>query len=816
MCEDAKDLYNAGEVYKIKDGFEFWERLDTQLRLYVDRSYNGGLFDNKDKPILKEHRIANGRLTKCLVELSYNADKTGKYVEPIEYKDLSVRNLGSIYEGLLEYRLFIAEERMVQRKNKRKVKYLRAAEVRLQNADLKNIIEKGEIYLSQDAIERKETGSYYTPEDVVEYIVENTVGKKLNKIKNELLEQKKSLLEQLSYEPVESRKRMLQNQIDEITLDFINKKILSLSVIDSAMGSGHFLVNAAYRVANEIVEIIYDNAWESDNDKLNAGVKYWIRKVVEDCIYGIDINGLAVALARLSLWLISATNDKALSFIDHHLKEGNSIIGTDRKHVEIKDSKYPLFGISYDVFMEPILTKYEQLKKVGSNTKADVLRQQEIYEGIKQDIKIAKKKYDYYLASQYVGGIKDDIEYANLLMSNNIKAFQHKDMQKLWDIAREKKFFHWELEFPEVFQRGGFDIAIGNPPYVDVKEDDFKHTITESIRCKNLYAYMIENTINMISEFGHYGYIIPLSLLTSTSMYSIRRFIISSCSESWMSSYGIRPSKIFQNVDQRVCIIFGRKDTITKEAIIYTTKYILWNAAQRKWLFENIQYTSQIVKKDTAFNIYKISTSIEKNILDKILKKKFKLQDFLLNSRSEHKQEELQNYIYYHSAVRYWIKALDFVPEFINEGIARKSSKYKKITFKNEVNKYLPLSLINSSLFYWFWIITSDCRDLMLDTILNFRVDFNEFSDDITEKFVDLSKLLMCSYIKNSYLKTCKMATIGKVSYREFHPKYSKQIIDSIDDLLGQIYDFTEDEVEFIKNYDIRFRMGDEFTEEDE
>ena len=64
---------------------------------------------------MKEHRIANGRLTKCLAELSYNLDKAGKYTEMIEYKDLSVRNLGSIYEGLLEYRLFIADERMVQK-----------------------------------------------------------------------------------------------------------------------------------------------------------------------------------------------------------------------------------------------------------------------------------------------------------------------------------------------------------------------------------------------------------------------------------------------------------------------------------------------------------------------------------------------------------------------------------------------------------------------------------------------------------------------------------------------------------------------------
>ncbi|KUO78287.1 MAG: hypothetical protein APF81_25400 [Desulfosporosinus sp. BRH_c37] len=370
LCNDSKELHNNGEVYRVKDGFEFWERLDKQLRVYVNDSYNGGLFHNEDKPILKEHRIANGRLTKCLAELSYNLDKTGKYTEAIEYKDLSVRNLGSIYEGLLEYHLFIADERMVQKKSKGKVKYMKAAEVKLQNSDLKNIIEKGGIYLSQDALERKETGAYYTPEDVVEYIVENTVGKKLQELKIELIKSKKDLLEQLSYEPVVSRQRALQLQIDRITMDFINEKILSLSIIDSAMGSGHFLVNAAYLVANKILEMVAENAWESDEDII-ADIQHWKRKVVENCIYGIDINGLSVALARLSLWLISASNDKALSFIDHHLKEGNSIIGTDRSHVEIKGSKDNLFGVlSYEDYMRPILEKYKDLRMVGSVTKA--------------------------------------------------------------------------------------------------------------------------------------------------------------------------------------------------------------------------------------------------------------------------------------------------------------------------------------------------------------------------------------------------------------------------------------------------------------
>ena len=159
--------------------------------------------------------------------------------------------------------------------------------------------------MSQDALERKETGAYYTPEDVVEYIVDNTVGRKLQDLKAELEESTKSLRQELSYEPVAQNRIILQHEIDKKTVEFINEKILGLSVIDSAMGSGHFLVNATYKIANFIVELLQNDSWE--NDELDVSIATWKRKVVENCIYGIDINNLSVVLARLSLWLISAS-----------------------------------------------------------------------------------------------------------------------------------------------------------------------------------------------------------------------------------------------------------------------------------------------------------------------------------------------------------------------------------------------------------------------------------------------------------------------------------------------------------------------------
>ena len=130
-----------------------------------------------------------------------------------------------------------------------------------------------------------------------------------------------------------------------------------------------------------------------------------------------------------------ASNDKALSFIDHHLKEGNSIIGTDRHHVKVRNEKYPIFEVSYENYMQPVMKKYKELKKTGSATREDVKKQQEIHDEINQMLELVKKKYDYYLASLYAGGIQDEMKFADVLRSKDINDFKTEEMEPLWKIA---------------------------------------------------------------------------------------------------------------------------------------------------------------------------------------------------------------------------------------------------------------------------------------------------------------------------------------------------------------------------------------------
>ena len=793
LCKTAKDYYLESRLTEIGNNFDLWDRLDSQLRIYVDKNYNGGLFSNDDKPILKEYRIANKHLAPCLMELAYISGRGKDYAQKIEYKDLSVRNLGAIYEGLLEYQLFIADELMVQRKSKEKVAYIKASETTLKNSDKNNLVQPGEIYLSQDAMERKETGAYYTPEDVVDYIVKNTVGRRLEELKEELENELSEIREELSYEPVELRIRQLQHEIDEKTVEFIREKILSLSIVDSAMGSGHFLVNAAYQVSNYIVGILEGNKWE--NEEINADVTYWHRKVVENCIYGIDINNLSVLLARLSLWLISATNDKALSFIDHHLKCGNSIVGTTTNKVQYINKNIPLFNMTKEQYMLPVVKKYERIKEIGSDTKADVALQHEAYEEILSELAVIKRKMDYYLASMYAGGISDEVEFGKVMHADSIGFFDTSAMKPLMEYADSNKFFHWELEFPEVFIRGGFDIAIGNPPYVESPTKPFEKLDLVTIDSQNLYAYMLENTIR--NSKGYYGFIVPLSAMYSTKTAKLQDFLKEN-GKLWVSNYGIRPAKIFKRAEQRVSILIGQK---SEEQKVYSTDYQRWYTTERKSLFSKLRYADVTDVDEWAF-VPKVSEKVETTILEKLKKLDATLGEYMTNQN--------ENEVIYHSVGRYWLKAFDFVPIFNNEksGVTR-STKYKSIYFRPELDRNIVIAIINSSLFYWFWIVMSACRDFTKKDISEFPFSANNLSNVDYQELDALIKQLMDSYQSNSRIIETNGVN-GKTTLQEFHPKHNKPIIDELERIIGRIYGLDDAEIEFICNYDLRFRMSDE------
>lgn len=256
--------------------------------------------------------------------MAYENTKTGP--RPIDYHDLSVRHLGTLYEGLLEYKLnLVSTEPVVVRDNKGKRQYIpqsAAGDIRRSET----ILERGEVYFADDKGERKASGSYYTPEDVVQYIVSNTIQPKLQERRTALEAELEQVRREREVAATPDERARVERYADGQIKACVEHEILRLRILDPAMGSGHFLVAAGQMVTDFILETFDLTAWP--NEEISTDPLEWKRRVVERCLYGVDKNPLAQELAKLSLWIASASRGKPLTFLDHHLRIGNSLLGT--------------------------------------------------------------------------------------------------------------------------------------------------------------------------------------------------------------------------------------------------------------------------------------------------------------------------------------------------------------------------------------------------------------------------------------------------------------------------------------------------------
>ena len=495
----------------------YWESLRDLFRLINEGSeafgyskeefyipaYNGGLFDPTKNPFLREKRIGNSYLAEAIDLLARSQGESGPVF--VDYSSLDIRHLGSIYEGILEYRLNIATESMVAVKEKSK----KGKEVWLPKREaggkkVSDSVEAGGLYLVTDKGERKATGSFYTPQYIVKYIVKNTLEPLI-----------KPMMEEASMDA-------------DLRTDLL-RKLLSIKVLDPAMGSGHFLVEATDYIAREIIharEIARQE--DEDSDAIAENDIHWARReVVRNCIYGVDLNPMAVELAKLSLWLKTVASNKPLSFLDHHLRCGNSLIGADLEKLSVlpgtKAQEPPLWSFGLKSHTDSLLRKYSLMSALPDDSLQMVKWKEEQFRQIKES-ELSRRLAELanvWLSTFFGNKVKEDDYYE---LQGHLSPEKFPDWaglrEKEWfgraqEIAGEKRFFHWELEFPEAFaeEKQGFDVVIGNPPYVrqeflgmDKLYLENQYRSYQSIA--DLYVYFIERGVLLLKDGGIFSYIV--------------------------------------------------------------------------------------------------------------------------------------------------------------------------------------------------------------------------------------------------------------------------------------------------------------------
>ncbi len=490
---------------------DYWARLRGLFGLINDGwddlipQYNGGLFNPTSHPFLENNELGNDALAR-VIELLTRTEQG----ERIAYRDLDVRHLGDIYEGLLEYQPQIAEQDLI-------IVSSRGSEtVAPQSSpDQEIAYSEGDVYLLTDKGERKATGSYYTPDYIVRYIVQNTLGP--------LCEGK---------------------TVDEI---------LSLKILDPATGSGDFLVGVVDYLAEELITHP-DAPHMTETGSEETELAYWRRRVVESCVYGVDLNPMAVELAKLSLWLHTVAKGEPLSFLDHHIRCGNSLIGAKIENLsnlpELRRTRRSTNQSQTEIAMEFPFTDrvataighYLLIEETESRT-ADQIHAKEHQLDIAQQMLRFHKGVANLWTSVYFDNNVSRSTYQqalNALRSQNTDALENLlSYQRAQAIATERQFFHWEIEFPEVFRdkygqekdNPGFDAVVGNPPW-GASSDEldkiyYKLVFTDIVvRMVDSFMFFIRCAHGLIRKGGFNSFIIPNTFLTQTDVQRLRLFLL--------------------------------------------------------------------------------------------------------------------------------------------------------------------------------------------------------------------------------------------------------------------------------------------------
>lgn len=494
-------------------------------------TFNGGLFNPERHPFLERHAVGDFHLQQAIDKL---ARVDGQFVD---YRDLAERHLGTIYEGLLEFHL----------------------------EPLGTPEDGWTIDLHTASGQRKASGSYYTPDYIVKYMVEETLGQALLKV----------------VAGASSEQEKIQ-------------AILNLKVLDPAMGSGHFPVEATEYIARFLVERVEQPQTETRGE---TELAYWKRRVVQSCIYGVDLNPLAVDLAKLSLWLITVAKDRPLSFLDHHLRCGNSLIGarladlrlgtTSAKKVSRKRASPPsqLETAQSALFDEESLrqamnTAVDLMWLIETNPAqhvSEVKQQEYIYSNLRQQLTGKYERLANLISATHFGVSIDPVLWkplADYATGRTAIAPAQFDawLQAAGRSASTYHSFHWDLEFPEVFfdrhgqpkgTEGGFDVVIGNPPYVRQEElaafkPAFAAIYPETYDgVADLYVYFYQQGLRLTRAGGRMSYIVTNKWMRAGYGRSLRGFFAQQGALERIIDFGHAP--IFEEADVFPCILVMEK-----------------------------------------------------------------------------------------------------------------------------------------------------------------------------------------------------------------------------------------------------------------
>jgi len=365
-------------------------------------------------------------------------------------------------------------------------------------------------------------------------------------------------------------------------------------------------------------------------------------------------------------------------------------------------------------------------------------------------------------------------------------------------LRQESRPFHWFIEFPRVMQNGGFDVIIGNPPYVEYTQAGKAYKLTNytTLPTGNLYALTMERCMSLLAPGGRSGMIVPASA-TCTDGYLPLQEILLEQSALHISSFSDQRGKLFDIPHPRLCIITYKK--LPAHTSVFSTPYLKPGRELREFLFQQLAYI-EVTRQVKPGVIPRYGTCLEQTLHAKLHNQSHRLGDYLCKTGS-HK-------LYYTRKLSWFVQVTPFIPKIMNEkGEIRNPSELKTLLFPAAEYADLAFVALNSNLFYWFVTTGSDCRNLNMREVRGLPLSMDTIPVTIQQDLRKLATELAADLQAHSELRRMSFRRSGTLTIQCIFPGKSKPIIDEIDRVLAQHYGFTDEELDFIINYDIKYRL---------
>jgi Eco57I restriction-modification methylase len=527
------------------------------------------------------------------------------------------------------------------------------------------------------------------------------------------------------------------------------------------------------------------------------------KSIIVNNLYGVDIMEEAVEICKLRLFLKlvaqveSADKIEPLPDIDFNIRAGNTLVGfatqeqvkqviTTAQGGQIKMlSGEELETIKrIDESAEIADRAFQKFREMQTEHGMEAKDFASAKQGLRERLKKLEDELNRYLATEYGVSPSSKAAYAKWLESH--------------------KPFHWFLEFYGILKQGGFDVIIGNPPwkeYSAVKKDyTVRGYATEG--CGNLHGICTERALNLRSGPGSLSFIVQLPMVSSSRMASVRNLLRHRSDPLFVIPFDDRPGKLFDGLEHCRATIFVSRGCVGNESTaLFTTRYQRWNTAVRDYLLAQLHYTkvSQAFMHTELFPKYANTTA--EDIFGKV---KSRGKQGIATVLSRHTTDHL---IFYQESTGYWAKAIVGIPYYAKNGRISAPPHGRFIYFDKEKTAYIVCSLLNSSLFYLYYITYGDCFHLSEALVSGFPVPSTILED---ESLIELGRRLTTSIKDQADRKSINAKSGDTITYAEFNVYKSKPVIDKIDFTLARNYGFSDDEADYIINYDIKYRMGGE------